>query len=184
MRLFVALNLPEAEKQRLSDILETLRASPLPVRWVQPDSLHLTLKFLGEVPESNVDDVGAAVQRAARELQPFDLVLEGFGMFPSRTRPRVFWVGVEPHPQLLRMQAKLEDEIEPLGYPREKRRYSPHLTLGRAKNEAGRLDLTEVDRIGAAVVYKAVIRVGSIDLMRSHLSPKGARYERVGSWVV
>lgn len=184
MRLFVALNLPDAEKQRLSVILDTLRASPLPVRWVQPESLHLTLKFLGEVPDSKVDGIGAAIERAAHEIERFDLELAGFGTFPSRTRPRVFWIGVEPHPELLRMQANVEDEIESLGYPREKRSFSPHLTLGRAKNEGARLDLVEVDRIAAAVVYKTVIRVGAIDLMRSHLSPKGARYERVGSWVV
>lgn len=179
MRLFVAVNLPESEKARLAETLDGLRTSPLPVRWVQPDSLHITLKFLGEVPETLAPEIMHADERVADRCAPFDVAIGGFGMFPTRTRPRVFWIGVAAPPELLAAQEMVERNIEPLGYPREKRAFNPHLTLGRVKSHAGRLDQAEVDRIAATVVYKAVIQVESIDLMRSFLSPRGARYERI-----
>jgi 2'-5' RNA ligase len=179
VRLFIAVNLPEHEKARLAEILDVLRTTALPVRWVQRESLHITLKFLGEVPERQVAEIAAANERVADRCAPFELEVGGFGTFPSRTRPRVFWIGVATPPQLVELQELVEENIEPLGYPREKRAFHPHLTLGRVKSDAGKLDSAAVDRILSSLVYKAVVRVDSIDLMRSHLSPRGARYERI-----
>lgn len=179
MRLFVAVNLPDTDKARLGEILDELRASSAPVRWVNSDSLHITLKFLGDVAEARVPELTVANARVADRFAPFDLEIGGFGVFPSRTRARVFWIGVQAPPVLLEMQDLVERNIAPLGFPTEKRVFSPHLTIGRAKSDAGKIDPAAVDRIAARVVYKASVTVESIDLMRSHLSPRGARYERI-----
>ena len=176
MRLFVAINLPAEEKQRLSTILEELRKHDVPVRWVDADSLHITLKFLGEVPEPNAAEVGSAMREAAANRSCFQLRIADFGAFPSMSRPRVFWLGVEAPPQLAELQARVESRIAPLGFPSEKRLFSPHLTLGRVRNNA-HIEPADADRFAGQVVYNAVVPVDSIELMRSHLSPRGARYE-------
>jgi RNA 2',3'-cyclic 3'-phosphodiesterase len=180
LRLFVAANLPPIELQRIAAILEDLERTPLPVRWVKPDSIHITLKFLGEVADTRVADVVAAIHRAAANTDLFDVAIGGFGVFPSRTRPRVFWIGVAESQALHAVQHRVEEQLQPLGFPREARAFSPHITLGRLKPNA-RVEGAEWDRIAAGLVYNGVFNVQSIDLMRSHLSPRGARYERIAA---
>jgi 2'-5' RNA ligase len=184
VRLFVAVNLPDAEIARLAAVLATFSASDLPFRWVAAESIHITLKFLGEVPDARVTEIGAALRRAAAGVAPFDVAIGGFGAFGARSRPRVLWVGVAAPPALHELQERVEAQIEPLGYPREQRDFSPHLTIGRLKKDAGKVDIAGLDRIMASAVYKARITVESADLMRSHLSPRGARYERIGRAVL
>jgi 2'-5' RNA ligase len=176
VRLFIAINLPATEKQRLSDILAPLRAYDAPVRWVDPDSLHVTLKFLGEVADNDVPSVEAAMLQAADRSQRFKMRLGGFGAFPSMSGARVFWLGVDASPLLFELQANVEESCAPLGFLPEKRAFSPHLTLGRVRKNShvGRGD---ADRFAAEAVYNAVVAVDSLELMRSHLSPRGARYE-------
>lgn len=179
MRLFVAVNVPDDEKSRLGAVLDTLRASDLPFRWVNAESLHITLKFLGQTAGDQVDVVTAALRRAARGVASFDIRLGGFGAFPSVARARVLWLGVDAPPALAELQDRVENEIEPLGFPREKRSFSPHLTLGRLKPQAEHVDAAGMDRMTGRIGYKAQFTAVSVDLMRSHLSPRGARYETV-----
>ena len=180
MRLFVAVNLPAAEHAALAATLHGLRARDLPVRWVEPDSLHITLKFLGEVAEARVGEVQAALARAAQGISAFEMRVGGAGTFPSPNRARVFWIGVAAPAELLRLQDQVENEIEPLGYAREKRAFSPHITIGRVQKD-GRVARTDVDRIVVGVGYNATMAVTSVDLMRSHLNPRGARYDTIAS---
>ena len=176
MRLFVAVNLPSDERRRLGEIVDELRGHDLPIRWVAADSLHITLKFLGDVAESARDNVIAGLDNAAATVRPFAVDIGGFGAFPSLNRARVFWIGVQAPAEMTKLQGAVQAEIEPLGFPREKRAFSPHLTLGRVKGEA-KVARAEVDRIAHDVVYNASVEITSVELMRSHLSPRGARYD-------
>jgi RNA 2',3'-cyclic 3'-phosphodiesterase len=179
VRLFVAVNLPPAEKDRLGAILDALMHSSLPFRWVEPESLHITLKFLGEVAEARYEAVVAGIERAAEGISPFDVDVGGFGAFPSLARPRILWMAVGASTVLGEAQRRVEHEMEILGFPPEARPFHAHVTLGRASAGAGRVDGGQLDRITAPLVYKGCVRVESIDLMRSHTASRGARYERV-----
>ncbi len=179
MRLFLAINLPPAERDRLQRAAGALRAARLPVRWVNADALHLTLKFLGEVPEERAGAVAQAADAVARSYAPFHLELRGLGAFPNVRNPRVVWVGVHAPPELGRMAEDLEAAMAALGFPREARPFSPHLTLGRAERDARAGDFRRLGELAAKFDYATSLEAGSIDLMRSHLSPRGARYERL-----
>ncbi len=179
MRLFVALNLPPAERDRLQRAAGSLRVAQLPVRWVQADALHLTLKFLGEVPERQVGAIEAALDRVAASVPAFDLELRGLGGFPKLENPRVVWVGVHAPPELGRLASAVEQAMAELGFPREGRPFAPHLTLGRAERDARASAFRQLPRLAAEFDFSARISARSIDLMRSHLSPRGARYERL-----
>ncbi len=179
MRLFIAINLPEEERGRLDREVRVLRAARLPVRWVASDALHLTLKFLGEVPDGRVGEVERAMTGVAAQCAPFRLELGGLGAFPNPRNPRVVWVGVQAPPELARLAAALEDVMAELGFPRENRPVSPHLTLGRAERDARAGDFRALAALAAEFRFRAEVEARSADLMRSHLSARGARYERL-----
>jgi 2'-5' RNA ligase len=181
MRLFVALNLEPQERQRLTEAVAPLREGGLPVRWLEPEALHLTLKFVGEVTNERAAEVEDVAQRLAASVPPFTLRLGGIGAFPNLRRPRVVWMGVEAPPELLQLQSGLEAALGELGFPREERPYSPHLTLGRARPDAQPSELRALPELAGLVDYSGIIDARTVDVMRSHLSPKGARYERLAA---
>ncbi len=142
MRLFVAFDLSETVRARLAAFLRELErsessAAAAAVKWVKPESLHLTLKFIGEQPEEKLPAVMDALSSIPTPA-PLELSFRGFGCFPNERQPRVFWVGVEAPPDLGALAGSIEAALEPLGIAREQRAYSPHLTLGRLKDGAGR----------------------------------------------
>ena len=178
MRLFVAINLPDKEKQRLSaELARIAERHPLPVRWVAADSLHVTLKFLGEVAEAAVPELEQILQRAVAECRRFDVEIGGFGAFPSSSRPNILWVGCSAPGELMDVQARVEAAAAKLGFEAEARAYTPHITVARAQKDTRIRDRALMDRIGTDFEYKAVIQVRSVDLMRSFTGPRGARYE-------
>src|SRR6185503_17912307 len=121
VRVFVALNLPDAVRQRLWDAIGPVRVRGLPVKWVRPEALHLTLKFLGDVDEVNEPSLQGALGQVADEARPVSLHIEGFGVFPDYQRPRIVWVGVAPDPALELLQHRVEQVFAPLasvGKPR------------------------------------------------------------------
>jgi 2'-5' RNA ligase len=162
---------------------ETLAAiaerHPLPVRWVAADSLHITLKFLGETPESITAQLEKALRGACDDFGPFDVAIGGFGAFPSSSRPSILWVGVTAPVALVKLQQRIEAAVAPLGFEPEGRAYTPHITVARAEKNARIRDRARMDRIAAEFDYKQVVRVRSVDLMRSFTGPRGARYELV-----
>jgi RNA 2',3'-cyclic 3'-phosphodiesterase len=179
VRIFIAIELPPPVLDRLDDLQARLRQD-LParwVRWVRPQGMHLTLKFLGENPASRVDAVSAAMVNAAAAHAPFSLSVHGLGCFPNLRRPRVLWVGVEePAGVLAALQRDVERALVPLGFSPEARPFSPHLTLGRVRGGAR----GQIEALGQ-VVGRAKARVGempvaAIHLMRSDLLPGGAVY--------
>jgi 2'-5' RNA ligase len=177
VRLFVAINLPETEKRRLAAAVGELAAHELPVRWADTDSLHITLKFLGEVAESVRPAVASALRTAVLERRVFQLTLSDLGAFPSMSRPNIFWVGSTQPSELAELVGAIETQFERIGFAREGRAYTPHITIGRVKKDAVIKDRAVMDRLPGQFRYKAEVSVRTVDLMRSHLGPRGARYE-------
>jgi 2'-5' RNA ligase len=181
VRSFVAVDLGAPVKTQLGVLQHELKArTPAgAVRWVPPDAVHLTLKFLGDVPEERVGEIVAALQRVCGPLAPLSFSVAGAGCFPNLRRPNVVWVGVEdPSGALRALQAAVEKALNPLGFPPENRPFKPHLTLGRTQRNAPGEDLRAVgERVGAlAVGTLGQVDVREILLMRSDLLPGGARY--------
>jgi RNA 2',3'-cyclic 3'-phosphodiesterase len=179
MRLFVAINFTAKDRQRMSRAVRRMREAELPVRWVDPDQIHMTLKFLGEVRPERVPDVVAATARVAEKTQPFPLTLGGGGAFPTTRRPRVIWVAAHASPELRCLKHDLEWELAPLGFEREVRAFHPHVTLGRARPDARAGDFRGFEDMVAAMDFRAEIQVRNVDLMKSTLSARGSRYEKI-----
>jgi 2'-5' RNA ligase len=179
VRSFVAIELPAPILARLGALQARLREDVPPglVRWVRPEGIHLTLKFLGDVPVAQIEALAGALQEACAPHDGFAFRIAGLGCFPNPRRPRVIWVGVEePGGVLAQLQRDVERALNPLGYPPEGRAYSPHLTLGRVKGR-GREAL---EALGAYVSRSAVtvgqVQAFAVHLMRSDLRPSGAVY--------
>lgn len=176
MRLFVAINLPGDVKDRIWTATEPLRARGYPVRWVAPESIHLTLKFLGEVDAVRESEIVGALDRAVEGARRFSMGLSGFGAFPSVKQPRVLWVGCEGVPPLELLQDRVEREMERIGFPLEGRPFRPHLTLARAARGARASEFRGLGEVISRLDFAAQVMVESADLMESHLTSQGARY--------
>ena len=185
VRAFVAIELPPEIKEALTELVEELgRADVRSVRLVRPEGIHLTLKFLGNVPRTRLEAIESAVHQLAEQCPAFTLELGGAGVFPNRNSPRVLWVGVggELTP-LVSLHRGIEDALAALGFRREGREFGPHLTVGRLRDGASQADR----RRAAQSLFSAPLRTGlpievhSVSLMRSTLSPDGAVYERLAA---
>jgi 2'-5' RNA ligase len=181
MRIFIAINPTTAVRSRVNAATRPLREAGFPIRWVADENVHLTLKFLGEVPEERLDDLYRAVDGAAGGVSTFDMNLKGFGVFPSPRRPSVVWVGVDLDPPLAELQSRTEDALAELGYAREDRRFHPHLTLGRSKKKARPPEFEGLAEAIERLEYGDTFRTASVDVMRSVLMPTGAVYDIIHS---
>ena len=181
LRLFVALEPPDPVRRRLAAVQGELRSAggrhSDEVRWVAPDRMHLTLQFLGEVPEERLDAVRDAVARAAAASLPLRLEVRGAGGFPSARRPRAIWGGVAGDLDGLQaLVLELGRALGPLGFPAGGRAFTPHFTFGRSRDGRGAAGLGGA--IAAAADAEPVPwRAGEVVLFRSHLGPGGSRYE-------
>ncbi|HXW91806.1 MAG TPA: RNA 2',3'-cyclic phosphodiesterase [Terriglobales bacterium] len=135
MRIFVALDLDDALRQRIQRFGEGVRGFAPDARWVSAESLHITLKFIGEKPAETIADIKSAL--GGVEVAPFDLSLRGYGFFPTAPSARVFWVGIECGPQLQELAKAVDHATSALGIPKEDRLFSPHLTLARGRGGSG-----------------------------------------------
>jgi 2'-5' RNA ligase len=178
MRLFIAIDLPPQIKRELADIQAKLKKANAVVRWVSPDGIHLTLKFLSEVADDKVAGVVDALAESVPRISPFTLEVAGLGVFPSLSRPRVIWTGVKGAEGLMALAEEVEKAMMKLGFPREKRGFSPHLTLGRVKSPRG------IDRLTKIIMEEKDISLGKFTadgylLIRSILRPEGAEYIKI-----
>jgi 2'-5' RNA ligase len=151
-------------------------------RWMRPESIHLTLKFLGDVPVENIDAIAQSLRETCQTHESFQLVLSGVGCFPNLRRPRVVWIGVEGDTEALgRLQADVEAAMEALGFPPEKRAFHPHLTIARVRRRARRSDVGALGRTieGARTNLGISFTVDRLALIKSDLRPLGAVYTKL-----
>jgi len=181
MRLFVALNVPKRERTRVYRAAAALREANLPIRWIDPDSYHLTLKFLGEVQTKRITAIEDIVEKVAQRTVPFDVSLGGFGAFPTIRKPRVVWLGIVASAELRCLKQDLEWGLADAGFEAETRAFHPHVTLGRADPKFNAGHFRGFDDILSDVTYEGGASIRTLDLMRSHLSREGARYSVVRS---
>jgi 2'-5' RNA ligase len=175
VRTFIAVDLPPAVKMQIGQIIDRLRPLSSAVRWVRSQGLHLTLKFLGEIPQEQLEDIFAAVQRGVVGISPFSFVLAKLGGFPNLRRPRVIWLGVPVGQEPLQeLQEQVEFQLAECGFPRERRKFSPHLTIGRVRSPRGIQPLLK--RLPSVSFESDEIYVDTVKVMRSQLLPTGAEY--------
>lgn len=176
MRSFIAINIPEWLKDKLGEIQERLRGVPGEISWARKPSFHLTLKFLSNILPGQIQAITEVIRTATYGIPPFPLRITGLGIFPHINRPRVVWIGIDDSTgNLKNLQYNLENGLEKLGFEREEREFSPHLTLGRVKllkNKVPLIKLIETYKLEGDWVFQAE----NVSLMKSELKPTGAIY--------
>lgn len=182
IRAFIAIDLTPAIRTELSRISSRLKKEiGTAVRWVPSQNIHITLKFLGDVSEVNIELLCHLLKNEASRHQPFELHVGDLSAFPSPSRPRVIWVGVHAPPDLASLQKAIDNETQHLGYASEDKAFSPHLTIGRVSQHATH---EEIKRITETLKQTTALSVGAIEvdaicLFRSDLNPEGAQYTRL-----
>ena len=176
IRCFIAVNLPDKIRVEIKSYLSELMRLTSAVKWVRVENIHLTLKFLGEIEADKVKLIEDKLADIGNVFSPFELSIAGSGCFPGRKNPRVFWLGLEQGIEnpLFSLHQWIEKQLSPLGFAIEKRRFSPHLTLGRVKNQEDFSDLyTFLDQ---QPFKKTIFRADKLSFMQSVLKPTGAVY--------
>jgi 2'-5' RNA ligase len=178
LRLFIAIPAPPAVRQAADRVIAGLRGAG-DVRWVTPERLHLTLKFLGATPPEKVEGISAALAEKANVFSSFMVYLGGAGAFPNRRRPQTVWMGVEGEgtAALARLAEEIDEAVHPFGFDREKRAFRAHLTIGRVKSQHGLRELSA--RLGALESGSAEPvpwPVEEFHLVQSILRPDGPEY--------
>lgn len=184
IRAFIAVELSSEIKTEMDKIESILKSqSSTPAKWVNPESIHLTLKFLGDVPSDRITEILDAIKSGVNEIPSFQIQLTGLGVFPNPARTQVVWAGLSGKmDRLEQLQRNIEVEMEKLGFPREKRKFSPHLTLARVRNHATRDERKRLgDTVTGTPFTGGIIRVDSVNLMQSRLTGQGALYTCLGS---
>ena len=183
IRSFLAFELPKEIREIISRGLAEMKKRPLDLRWVKPENIHLTVVFLGSVREQDLDSISDEVSKVCGRYGPFDISLNKCGVFGSRRNPRVLWIGLDGDiKRMAFFKGSLTRHLKPFGMKEEKRRFNPHLTLGRfrkgARGGAGLDDLLEA--------YAGMTSPGyflkELVLFKSDLKPGGAVYTRLASW--
>lgn len=175
----MAVSFSDETRRKIDSLIGELRRLPCNMKWVDEINLHLTVQFLGNVPEGQVAVVADILQRAVAGIAPFRLDLGGCGVFPKPERPQVFWLGISGDVAALScLHGRVQKELNQLGFKTEKRRFSPHLTLARVRSVAGFAELlkkAECLLVGKQEIVASEV-IGSIELMLSELSPRGPQY--------
>lgn len=178
MRCFIAIDIDEEIKKAISKLQNELTDCKADLRWVRPENIHLTLKFLGNVEEKRLDKIKARLTDVCIKHNRFTIEVKGMGVFPDKRRPRVLWVDVKDNSPLTVLQRELEDAMASIGFEKENRRFSPHLTIGRFRSLKGiealydKIQLHKDDSFG-------LMDVKSVFLMESRLKPSGSEYRRI-----
>lgn len=185
IRSFIAIELPGTVRSGLSRLQGELKTGGhSPVKWVNPENIHLTLKFLGSLPVDKIEAIAGAMDDAARGIPPFRLEVRGLGVFPDLRRVRVVWVGVSGElAKLGQLQKRIDSHLTPFGFATESRPFTPHLTLARVREQASPDELLSFGRLIAGTDFTAAyaFNVDAINLMKSQLTRTGAIYSRINS---
>lgn len=183
IRAFIAIELPDEVTQVLSRLVAWLKSrQPDEVKWVDPAAIHLTLNFLGNIEPGRISEITEAMTESVQGIAPFSLGLDDLGVFPNLDRVRVVWVGIGGEiEELARLQHSLEDNLEILGFPSEERTFSPHLTLGRVREQASPQERQRLGEIvtGMKVETAKPFAVNGIGLIKSQLTGAGPVYSQI-----
>ncbi|MEW6130244.1 MAG: RNA 2',3'-cyclic phosphodiesterase [Acidobacteriota bacterium] len=175
IRAFICIDIPPSLKTQIENLQNELRRIDAQVSWVKPANIHLTIKFLGDMPTEKIPQVIEAARHVTGSCSPFQLEASGAGVFPSPQNPNVLWIGLNDLPDaLIALQQAIEDELSTIGIARESKNFNPHLTIGRIRNRRNARQLAEeLIRRGKA---SDRFTVTEIIVMRSDLDPRGAIY--------
>jgi len=182
MRAFIAIGLPKEIKKSLADLQENLKTSGSDVKWVLPENIHLTLKFLGEIDDEEINQINPVLDDIAKDKKAFSISLSSLGAFPKISSPRVIWVGIKDgENQVQEIAQGLEQRLAKIGIPRETREFSTHITIGRVRSPLNRGKLTEAlqglkDSLTSENLFFPANR---ITLFKSTLTPSGPVYEAI-----
>jgi 2'-5' RNA ligase len=182
MRCFIAVDLPHLLKEEInSHVIGELRKKLEGIRWVGLDGIHITLKFLGEVPESDIPRISEVLSHTIKGIPKFSLLIGGLGGFPSINNPRVIWIGVEGDIETLNnLHRNIEDEFSKLGFKRDREEFVPHVTLGRVKKARGNIGIT-LRSFSQSPKFPS-FEVSDVKLFKSTLTPDGAIYNVLKSF--
>jgi 2'-5' RNA ligase len=183
IRSFLAFELPLDIKEIVARVSGEIRRSPLNVRWVRVDNIHLTVIFMGTINMGDVVNIGTEVEAVCSRYSSFDVSLKEMGVFPNKRNPRVIWLGLDGDlERMSHFRDSLQKQLGPFGIKEEKRRFRPHLTLGRfRKPQKGKSHLNEfIMRYGDLI--SPVCPLNELTLFQSTLSPKGSEYTKLGAW--
>ena len=174
MRLFIAIELPEDIKDEIVEIEEELRTF-WSAKWVERDNIHLTLKFLGEIEDGRIEEVKRIVSETSQMNYRLSLNLENIGGFPNLKKPRIIWIGVrEVEKRVVNIMENLEEKFIKFGIEPERKKKTPHITIGRIKGYLGKYSEKESKVIDGLIYKSRIFRVESISVIKSVLTPKGA----------
>jgi 2'-5' RNA ligase len=180
IRTFIAVDLPPSVLEALGQVSSQLQEKlpDTPVRWVNSQKMHLTLKFLGDISKKNIGMVEKILHSEASKRQAMEIGIGGIGAFPKMRHPRVIWIGIEAPAELFDLRRGIEDGVARMGYNYDKYDFTPHLTLGRISRKASARDVRTVGNVlhEFQVGFIGVARIGAVHLYRSDLHPDGAKY--------
>ncbi len=179
LRSFLAIELPAAILHRIGEVQEYLKSSKADVRWVNPENIHLTLKFFGNIEESQIDSIIKMIEKPAHATPPIVINARGIGAFPGLKNPRVIWVGLtDERKDLISFQKRLDEALRHTGFQPEDRPFHPHLTLGRTRSNRGKDELVRgMDRYREETFGS--FQVDRVVLFKSDLTPRGSIYTKL-----
>jgi RNA 2',3'-cyclic 3'-phosphodiesterase len=175
LRCFIAIEIPEISKKLIEDSINSLKKSGSDVKWVPAENIHITMQFLGETEEALIPSIKGALEKILAPYSPFYIKIADISCFPDGRRPRVIWVGTEESPTLINIQKDISNEMVQFGYQKEVRAFTPHLTIGRVKSIRNMRELLKRIEEMKTTSYSG-FEAQSITLMKSELSPSGAKY--------
>lgn len=174
VRTFIAIEIPDVIRQKIAAVQEKLKKAGERISWTKPGNIHLTLKFLGDVKENQIEPIADAVKISANGIRPFSFQVGNLGAFPDIRRARVLWVDVvNPTNELAELAKRIEDQLSKIGFKKETRKFNPHLTMGRVKSRLGEKFIVKFENL---TFEEDEVRVEGIIVMKSELNPAGSIY--------
>jgi 2'-5' RNA ligase len=178
LRCFIAIEFPEEIRRSLLDAQKELKRCGADIRWAKPESIHLTLKFLGDTGEDRIEEISERITDVCSQFNIFNVEVNGFGIFPGRGSPRILWAGIDGGEAIISLQKSIEESMSGLGFKTEKREYSPHLTIGRFRSS--KFKETLLREVAAKQdMSLGSFKAGSVILYKSDLKPPGAVYTKI-----
>lgn len=178
VRCFISIELDEYIKRKISELIDFLRKYEADIKWVEPENLHLTLKFLGNTQLEKIQIIKEVLTNISKKIFPFYIKIQGIGFFPNKKYPRVLWVGLENKEKIIDIQKKIEADMSKIGYKKEEREFDPHITIGRTRS------FTKISNLLECLDdYKkydfGTLFVDRINIMKSDLTSKGPIYTKL-----